>query len=75
VLWGGLRLAGAGVVVGFIGAFAATQWEQSQLYDVSRLDPSAFGLAAVVLLALALLAAWVPARRASVVDPIVTLRN
>jgi putative ABC transport system permease protein len=75
VLAGGLRLAGIGIVVGLVGAVAATRWVQSQLYAVSRLDPSAFALAALVLVGLALLAAWVPARRASVVDPIVTLRN
>jgi ABC-type antimicrobial peptide transport system permease subunit len=70
----GLALVSVGVIVGLAGALVCTRVLQTLLYDLSPTDPITY-LAVVALLALATLAAsWVPARRASSVDPIVALR-
>jgi putative ABC transport system permease protein len=65
----------AGAVAGVALAFALTRWLQSRLTDVDRLDPQALAGAVAVLLVTALAAAWVPARRASLRDPAVVLRQ
>jgi len=70
----GLKLALAGGAVGLAGAFALTRTLRSLLYGASPLDPLTFGSIAVVLAATVLLACWLPARRASRVDPIEALR-
>jgi predicted permease len=70
----GLRLAAAGLVVGLALAFGVTRLIASQLYGVGAADPATFLSVAAVLGTVALLAAWVPARRASRVDPLVALR-
>lgn len=75
VLGQGLRLTVAGVVLGLLGAAAATRAMTGMLYQVSPLDPLTFGLVAVGLVAVALFAAWLPARRAMRVDPVVALRS
>jgi predicted permease len=75
VLWQGLRVAILGVGLGLVGAFGLTRWMESVLYGVSATDPLTFGVAPVVLLAVALLATWLPARRASRVDPMEALRS
>jgi putative ABC transport system permease protein len=64
----------AGVTIGTLGALAGTRVLQSFLFEVRPLDPAAFALAAAVLIAVALLAAYVPARRATRVDPLSALR-
>jgi putative ABC transport system permease protein len=69
-----LLLAGTGVVGGLAVAFALAGAMRSMLFDLSPTDPVSFGLAAVGLLAVAAFAAWVPARRATSVDPLVALR-
>jgi len=74
VLGEGLRLTGIGLVLGLAGAFAATRVIRSLLYDVSPTDPVTFLLVALLLASVALLASYVPARRASKVDPMVALR-
>jgi putative ABC transport system permease protein len=71
----GLRLAGAGVVLGLVGSWAVTRFVSSVLYNVTPTDPlSFFGVAAFLTL-VAVVASYLPARRAMAVDPIVALRN
>ncbi len=75
VLRQGVVLAVVGVVVGSLAAFGATRLIASLLYGVPPTDVVAFGGAAVALGLAAVVASWVPARRAAGVDPIVALRN
>jgi len=70
----GLRPAGIGMAVGLALAGAVTPILRSQLFDVSPLDAPTYLLVAVLLALTAILAAWVPARRAALVDPLVALR-
>jgi predicted permease len=70
----GLVLAGIGVAIGLGGAAAVTRLMQSMLFGVSPVDPLTFALVPVVLVAAALTASYLPARRAARVDPIVALR-
>jgi ABC-type antimicrobial peptide transport system permease subunit len=71
----GLALTGAGLAVGLAGALAATRLLQSMLYNVSPTDPGALALTAGILLAAALLASWLPAWRASRIDPVIALKG
>jgi predicted permease len=74
ILGGGGRLAAAGVAVGLAAAFALTRLMSSLLYGVSAYDPITFGAVAMLLLAVALVASFIPARRAAEMDPMVALR-
>jgi predicted permease len=71
----GVRLAALGVTLGLAGALALTRVLGSQLYGVSATDPATFAFLAALVLAVAALASWLPARRATRVDPMVALRQ
>lgn len=75
VLGSGMRLAVLGVGLGLMGAWAATRGMASQLYGVSATDPLTFGSLALVVMAVTLVATWLPARRATRVDPLVAMRS
>ena len=70
-----LMFAGAGVVIGEIGAAAVMSSLSSQLFGVSPWDATTYAAVPFVLIVLAGLAAYVPARRATAVDPAVVLRS
>jgi len=75
ILWQGLKLTLIGVAIGLTAAFALTRWMESLLFGVRPADPVAFGMVALVLLLVAICACWIPARRATQVDPLVALRS
>ena len=70
----GLLLAGTGLVIGLAVAAAVTRFARAFLFDVSPLDPVAFGAVTLLLLGVTAVASYVPARRATRVDPMVALR-
>ncbi len=89
VIWQGLKLVSLGLILGTGGAYAIKRLMASQyygrgtwqremaelLYNVRSLDPVLFGTIAGLLLLVALLACWLPARRAAQVDPLIALRH
>jgi putative ABC transport system permease protein len=74
VIGQGMILAGAGVVLGIGGAFWLTRFLASFLFAVNAWDPIAFIVTPLLLSAVALLAVWIPAQRATRVDPMTALR-
>jgi len=70
----GFRLAAVGIVVGAIGAAGLTQGLRSLLFNVSATDPVSYAGVALFLAGVAIAASWLPARRATRVDPIIALR-
>lgn len=70
----GFRLAVTGVVLGIAGALGLTRFLASFLYGIKPTDPITFISASLILAAVAMLACYLPARRATKVDPIVALR-
>ncbi|MCI0660043.1 MAG: FtsX-like permease family protein, partial [Acidobacteria bacterium] len=74
VLGQGFKLAATGVVIGLVGAFALTRLMSTLLFEVSVTDPVTFTAVVAILAVVALLACYLPARRAAKVDPMVALR-
>jgi putative ABC transport system permease protein len=74
ILGQGVRLLAVGLVIGIAGALACSRVLGSFLFEVKAIDPAIYAVVSILLAAAALLAGWIPARRASRVDPIVTLR-
>jgi putative ABC transport system permease protein len=75
VLGQGMLLAGIGVGLGTAGALVLTRLLESYLYGVRPTDPIAFSSTALLLVTVAILASYIPARRAMKVDPLIALRN
>jgi putative ABC transport system permease protein len=75
ILSHGAALAGIGIVIGLGGAFALSRVVAGMLYDVGASDPVTLGSVSLLLAAVALLACYIPARRATRLDPIITLRE
>jgi ABC-type antimicrobial peptide transport system permease subunit len=75
VLGRGALLAGSGAALGLIGAVLLTRAMETLLYGVKPGDPLSLAVAAATLIAVALLASYLPARRAAAVDPVIALRT
>ncbi|PYT10990.1 MAG: hypothetical protein DMG59_27605, partial [Acidobacteria bacterium] len=75
VLGQGMGLTAIGVAIGVVGAFGVTRLLQTLLFGVTPTDPATFAGVAAVLSAVAFLASYLPARRASKVDPMAALRH
>jgi ABC-type antimicrobial peptide transport system permease subunit len=74
ILISGVKLGLAGSILGAVGAFFATRLLRSLLFGVDALDPAVIALAALSILALAVAASLLPARRAASVEPMQALR-
>ncbi len=71
----GMALAGVGIAVGLVAAVAGARWLRSELYEVAPTDPAMLAGAALLLLSVALVACWLPARRAAAIDPMEVMRG
>jgi putative ABC transport system permease protein len=74
VVKNGMTLTAVGLALGLVGAFALTRLISSLLFEVTPTDPVTFVSVSVFLCLIALLASYIPARRATKVDPLVALR-
>jgi putative ABC transport system permease protein len=75
VVGGGMKLAVVGVAIGLAGALALARLIATMLFDVTPFDPASYAVTAAVLLAIAAIACYLPARRAMNVDPVVAIRT
>jgi putative ABC transport system permease protein len=75
ILGQGARLAGLGIAIGIAAALGVTRMMSSFLYEVRPADPATFAAVCVILLSVAALACYLPARRATRVDPLIALRH
>ena len=75
ILRQGLGKAGIGLVIGIVGAFQISRFMTSLLFEVKLMDPAAYVGATLLLLLVALLACYIPARRAAHMNPITSLRH
>ena len=75
VLGESLKLAGMGAAVGLVGAWGLGRWIENLLYGIDPSEPATLLGIALFLVLVAALASWIPARRASRVDPIICLRE
>jgi putative ABC transport system permease protein len=75
VLGQGMRLTALGILLGIGAAFWLTRWLSSLLFEITPLDPATLSAVSVLLLAVALTACWIPARRAAGIDPMQALRE
>ena len=73
VLRGGLRLAAVGIAAGIAGALGCSQLLRSELYGITSTDPATYAALALLLATIVLGASYIPARRATRVDPVVAL--
>jgi ABC-type antimicrobial peptide transport system permease subunit len=73
VVLGGARLAAIGLALGIPGAWLLTRVLEGALYEITPTDPRTFAAVAALLVAVALVGAWLPARRAGRVDPTTSL--
>jgi ABC-type antimicrobial peptide transport system permease subunit len=71
----GLRLSVVGIIIGVVAAFGLGRVITAMLVGVKSTDPATFASVTVVFLAISTLAAWIPARRASILDPTKALRE
>jgi macrolide transport system ATP-binding/permease protein len=74
-VWRGLQLALVGATLGLAAAFGLTRIMKNLLFNVSPTDPATFALIVLLLVAVALIASYIPARRAAKVDPLLAIRN
>jgi predicted permease len=75
VIGQGMKFVAFGLVVGAIAAYVLKSFLESQLYGVEATDPVTYAMGGALLFAVALLACWIPARRATKVDPVIALRS
>jgi putative ABC transport system permease protein len=75
ILWRGVVLTTTGITLGLAGAAALNRYLASLLFDLTPLDPATYATVALLFAAVALTASYLPARRATRVDPMVALRS
>jgi ABC-type antimicrobial peptide transport system permease subunit len=75
ILKQGLWKAGIGVVIGLVGAYFLSRYMTTMLFGVKPTDPAVYAVVSLVLIGVALLASYLPARRAAKIDPLVALRD
>jgi ABC-type antimicrobial peptide transport system permease subunit len=71
----GVRHAAAGLAAGLVVAMGLTRFMRGVVYDVSTTDPLVYAMVGGIVLAVSLVASWLPARRAARVDPIIAMRS